>query len=40
MENLYYLPISLVENVLFEQPENGLALNIGGELFPLEFSNL
>jgi hypothetical protein len=41
MENLYYLPISLVENVLFEQPENGIALvDTNGVQHLLEFSNL
>ncbi len=39
MEYLYYLPISLVEHVLFEVPENGLAIDFGEEVVSLEFTN-
>jgi hypothetical protein len=41
MDNLYYLPISLVENVLFEKPINGIALiDFEGNQHLLNFSNI
>ena len=41
MDNLYYLPISLVENVLFEEPENGIAMvDFEGNQHLLDFTNV
>ena len=41
MENLYYLPIYLVENVLFEEPKNGIAVQFNdGSTIQLYFSNV
>lgn len=40
MENLYYLPIFLVENVLFEKPENSITIEfMDGSIIQLDFTN-
>jgi len=41
MENLYYVPISLVEHVLFEDLGSKIGIELtNGEILPLEASNL